>query len=348
MRVVRTPDERFTDLVDFSFSPNYLEIDDNDGGSLRMHYLDEGPIDGELVLCMHGQPNWSYSYRKMIEPLATAGFRVVVPDMVGFGRSDKPTKRSDYTFARHVLWLESFIKSLDLQNINLIAQDWGGPIALRCLANDPDRFARVLATNTGFGDAKGVPMSKAALLHRLLDATPVLDIEQVTKNAVEAEGDRPGFFYWVKHCDAYEEFDPGAVMQFWLNECSNEEYRAYAAPFPDESFKQGAREFPKLVPMIPDNPAIPANKAAWKVLGTFNKPFLTAFSESSLPTKGPCATFLNFKVYKNEPPVIARFQTEIPGARKLNHVTISNSGHYSQDDAAIELAGVAINFFKTT
>ena len=191
MKVLRTPDERFRDLVDFPFAPNYLDIDDQDGGTLRMHYLDEGPADGELVLCMHGQPNWSYSFRKMIGPLAKAGFRVVVPDIVGFGRSDKPTERSDYTFDRHVNWLKSFIEGLDLQNINLIAQDWGGPIALRNVADNPDRFARILVTNTGLGDAKGIPLEKAPELHRLLSETPVLPIEQVTKNALGAVEGRP-------------------------------------------------------------------------------------------------------------------------------------------------------------
>ena len=199
MKVLRTPDERFSGLVDFPFAPNYLDIDDQDGGTLRMHYLDEGPLDGELVLCMHGQPNWSYSFRKMIGPLASAGFRVVVPDIVGFGRSDKPSKRSDYTFDRHVNWLKSFIEGLDLQDINLIAQDWGGPIALRNVADNPDRFSRILVTNTGLGDAKGIPLEKASELHRLLSETPVLPIEEVTKNALGAVDGRPGFFnrqYW--------------------------------------------------------------------------------------------------------------------------------------------------------
>ena len=241
MKVLRTPDERFSGLVDFPFAPNYLDIDDQDGGTLRMHYLDEGPADGKLVLCMHGQPNWSYSFRKMIGPLAKAGFRVVVPDIVGFGRSDKPTERSDYTFDRHVNWLKSFIEGLDLENINLIAQDWGGPIALRNVADNPDRFARILVTNTGLGDAKGIPLEKSSELHRLLSETPVLPIEEVTKNALGAVDGRPGFFFWIKHCDAYADFDPGEVMRFWLNDCSDEECRAYAAPFPDESYKQGAR-----------------------------------------------------------------------------------------------------------
>ena len=197
MKVLRTPDERFSDLVDFPFAPNYLDIDDQDGGTLRMHYLDEGPADGELVLCMHGQPNWSYSFRKMIGPLVSAGFRVVVPDIVGFGRSDKPSKRSGYTYGGHVKLLKSLIEGLELENINLIAQDWGGPIALRNVADNPDRFARILVTNTGLGDAKGIPLEKASELHRLLSETPVLPIEQVTKNALGAADGRPGFFYWI-------------------------------------------------------------------------------------------------------------------------------------------------------
>lgn len=347
MKVLRTPDERFMDLVDFPFSPNYLYIDDEDGGTLRMHYLDEGPDDGELILCMHGQPVWSYSFRKMIAPLTAAGFRVVVPDLVGFGRSDKPAKRSDYTFNRHVNWLRNFIEGLDLQNINLIAQDWGGPLALRNVADNPDRFARILATNTGLGDGKGIPEEKTSELRRLLNETPALPIEEVTKRALETDGDRPGFFYWVKHCDAYEKFEPGEILRFWLNECSDEECRAYGAPFPDESYKQGAREFPTLVPTIPDNPAIPDNRRAWKELEKFEKPFLTAFTSSPLPTRGPCADFLGPKVYKNESPMIARLQNDIPGARGQNHCMIDDSGHYPQDDAGEELARIAIEFFKS-
>ena len=200
-----------------------------------------------------------------------------VPDIVGFGRSDKPSKRSDYTFDRHVNWLKSFIEGLDLQDINLIAQDWGGPIALRNVADNPDRFSRILVTNTGLGDAKGIPLEKASELHRLLSETPVLPIEEVTKNALGAVDGRPGFFFWIKHCDAYDQFDPGEIMRFWLNDCSDEECRAYAAPFPDESYKQGARQFPTLVPIIPDNPSIPDNKRAWEVLEQFDKPFLTAY-----------------------------------------------------------------------
>ena len=174
MEVLRTPDERFRDLVDFPFEPHYINIDDEDGGTIRMHYIDEGFPDGELILCMHGQPNWSYSFRKMIMPLAEAGFRVIVPDIIGFGRSDKPTKRSDYTFSRHVAWLRNFIEGLDLRNINLIAQDWGGPIALRNAADMPERFARIVATNTGLGDGTGIPEEKAPELRRLLDETPAL------------------------------------------------------------------------------------------------------------------------------------------------------------------------------
>jgi haloalkane dehalogenase len=194
MEVLRTPDERFRDLVDFPFSPHYINIDDEDGGNLRMHYIDEGASDGELILCMHGQPNWSYSFRKMIVPLAEAGFRVIVPDIVGFGRSDKPTKRSDYTFARHVAWLRSFIEGLDLKNINLIAQDWGGPIALRNVADMPERFARIVVTNTGLGDGTGIPKERTTDLRRLLDETPALPIEEVTKQALGAKDGRPGFF----------------------------------------------------------------------------------------------------------------------------------------------------------
>jgi len=157
MKFLRTPEERFQNLDGFPYQPHYQEIDDGDGGQLRMHYIDEGPKDGELVFCVHGQPVWSYSFRKMIPPLVAAGYRVIAPDIVGFGRSDKPSERSDYTFASHVQWMHDFVRRMDLNNINLVCQDWGGPITLRIVAADPDRFSRVVISNTGLADARGIP-----------------------------------------------------------------------------------------------------------------------------------------------------------------------------------------------
>ena len=149
MQTLRTPDDRFADLPDYPFAANYVEISDQDGGTLRVHYLDEGPADGAPVLCMHGEPSWSYLYRKMIPLLVAAGHRVIAPDLVGFGKSDKPTEKSDYTVARHVAWMqEAIIDHLDLQNATFFGQDWGGLVGLRLVAENPDRFDRVVIGNT--------------------------------------------------------------------------------------------------------------------------------------------------------------------------------------------------------
>jgi len=341
----RTPDERFENLVDFPYAPKYLDVDDGEGSLLRIHYIDEGPADGELIFCLHGQPTWSYSFRKMIPPLTAAGYRVVVPDLVGFGRSDKPTLRSNYTLANHVAWMNAFVRNLELTDITLIAQDWGGIIGLRVVTDNVERFKRVLATNTGLPDARNVPDEMASKLGEMLAATPVLpplemseklrpkpDTEDVgwQAQAAAADGaqDSPGFMYWIKFCDSYPDFDPGQIMSMWLNDCSKEEQRAYAAPFPSEEYMQGAREFPSLVPLQPDNPGVAGNRKAWEILRTFDKPFLTVYSEEEA---GGSDTL---------------FQQEIPGASGQHHVVLKGVQHYSQDDAGEDLARIVIDFMN--
>lgn len=343
MHSIRTPEERFENLRDFPFAPNYQDIDDGDGGKLRMHYIDEGPEDAPIVLCVHGQPVWSYSFRKMVPPLVAAGYRVVVPDIIGFGRSDKPVKPSDYTFANHVHWMHEFVQELSLSDINLVCQDWGGPISLRIVAADPDRFARVVVSNTGLADARNVSMDQATALRALLASTPVLNTADVNaamrenllerggfqdqaKNAVDGIDSRPPFMYWIRHCAESPDFEPGEIMSLWLNTCSAEEKRGYAAPFPGEDYKQGARRFPSLIPLFPDDVEIPANRRAWEKLRQFDKPFLTAFSDGDPGT------------------MHRQFQNEVPGARGQNHVTIKNAMHYTQDDQGVVFAQVVIDF----
>lgn len=347
MKKLRTPDERFQNLENFPYSPNYIEVDDGDGDQLRVHYVDEGPADGELILCWHGQPVWSYSFRKMIPPLTAAGYRVIVPDLVGFGRSDKPALRSDYTLANHVAWMNSFVRGLELTDITLVCQDWGGIIGLRVVTDNMSRFSRVVASNTGLPDARGVGDEMALKLREILASTPVLpplemteklrpkpDAEhagwQAQSRAADTTEDPPGFMYWIRFADGYPDFDPGQIMSMWLNECSEQERRAYAAPFPNEEYMQGAREFPSLVPLQPDNPGVAGNRKAWEVLRTFDKPFLTAYSEEDAGTSDTL------------------FQQEIPGASGQNHVTIKGAGHYSQDDAGEELARIVIDFIQSS
>ena len=246
MEYLRTPDDRFTGLKDYDFAPRYLDIADGEGGQLRMHYIDEGPRDAAPVLCLHGEPTWSYLYRHMIPVFTAAGHRVIAPDLIGFGKSDKPVRREDYTYQRHVDWTGEALRKLDLNGITLVCQDWGGLIGLRLVAEMPERFARVVTANT---------------------ALPT--------------GDQPmgaAFDSWRAFSQQVDPFPAGRIVYGGtISKLDAEEVAAYDAPFPDERHKAGARQFPVLVPSRPDDPAAPANRSAWQVLERFAKPWLTAF-----------------------------------------------------------------------
>lgn len=294
---LRTPDERFVGLPGYPFQPRYATIE-----GLRVHYVDEGPRDAPVVVLLHGEPSWSFLYRQVIPVLADAGFRVVAPDLVGFGKSDKPVRREDYSYAAHVEWLRSLLfDHLELEAINLFVQDWGGLIGLRLVGEHPHRFARVAAANTG------------------------LPIGQQTQ---------PGeaFMQWLEFSQNVPEFPVGQILQMGtVRELPPEVIRAYDAPFPDESYKAGARVFPVLVPITPDDPAVPANRAAWSVLARWEKPFLTLFSDRDPITAG-----------LDEP-----FRSRIPGARGQPHQTIGNAGHFLQEDSPAELTAALLEFLRT-
>ncbi len=250
MEILRTPDERFSELPDYPFAPHYAQID-----GVRMHYVAEGPPEADPVLLLHGEPSWSYLYRHMIPVFAAAGHRVIAPDLIGFGRSDKPGRRRDYTYARHVAWMRGLIDALALQNITLVCQDWGGLIGLRLAAENEARFARIVAANTGLptGDQKLSPVFYAWRLFSQL--APRLPVGRIV-----------GF---------------GTVTQL-----APDVVAAYNAPFPSERYKAGARQFPVLVPTSPRDPASAANRTAWQVLQHWHKPFLTAFSDGDPITRG--------------------------------------------------------------
>jgi haloalkane dehalogenase len=294
MEVKRTPDERFAGLPGYDFEPHYAEVD----GGLRVHYLDEGPAQGPVVLLMHGEPSWSFLYRHMIPVLADAGLRCVAPDLVGFGRSDKPAKRSDYTYAGHVEWMrELLFDHVGIEGATLVGQDWGGLVGLRLAAEHPDRFDRVVVANTGLPTGDGRPTD--------------------------------AFLQWQKFSQEAEDFPIGGIISMGCRSTLTPDVVAgYDAPFPDDSYKAGARQFPVLVPTRPDDPAAPANRAAWEVFDRWEKPFLTAFSDSDPITGG------------GEAP----FQRRIPGARAREHATITGAGHFLQEDEGPQLARVVAGF----
>jgi len=328
MDIVRTPDARFRDLPGYPFEPHYSEVPDGDGGTLRIHHVDEGPADGEIVLCLHGQPSWSYLYRKMIPVFTAAGYRVIAPDLVGFGRSDKPTERSDYTYARHVAWMSAWLEGLDLQGVNLFCQDWGGLIGLRLVAAHPERFARVVAANTGLPDGGGLPKEAAKPMWELYETVPVVAATELGARFASKDGP-PGFFFWRKYCAESPDFSVGDVMQF--SGAMDDAIRAaYEAPFPDSTFVAGARQFPSLVPIFPDDPEIPANQAAWEVLAAFDRPFLTSFSDGDPVTAGMHTVL----------------QDRVAGAKGVEHVTIRGAGHFLQEDKGEDVASAMIDFMR--
>jgi len=283
MQVLRTPDDRFEALADWPFAPHYMTITDADGTALRLHYVDEGPRDGPVVLLMHGEPSWAYLYRKMIAGLTARGYRVVAPDLIGFGRSDKPAARTDYTFERHVAWMSAWLTQIDLKDATLFCQDWGGLIGLRLVAAFPERFAAVCVGNTGLPVGTGMS---------------------------------DGFNAWLEFSQNTPVMPIGLIVNMGTaRELSAEEIAAYDAPFPDETFKEGARQFPTLVPVTPEHGSVAQNKAAWEVLEAFDKPFLTAFSDGDAVTKGGEAIF----------------QAKVPGAAGQPHVIVSG-GHFLQED----------------
>lgn len=250
------------------------------------------------MLLLHGEPSWSYLYRHMIPTLVAAGHRVVVPDLVGFGRSDKPTETSDYTYARHVAWMsEALLERLDLSDITLFAQDWGGLVGLRLVAAAPDRFARVAVGNTGLPTGHATPPKSFLDWQRFSQESPVFPIGNIIDGAT-------------------------------LTSLSDGVIAAYEAPFPDDSYKAGARIFPSLVPTSPDDPASAENVAAWEVLSQFERPWLTCFSDSDPITAGGDAVFVR----------------KVPGARGQPHITIENAGHFLQEDQGPRLAQVLIDF----
>lgn len=291
MEVLRTPDIEFEGLADWPYAPRYLDVRDGDGTTLRIHYVDEGPRDGAPVLLMHGEPSWAYLYRHVIAGLVAKGRRVIAPDLIGFGRSDKPARRGDYTYERHVAWMSQWLTGLDLKGLTMFCQDWGGLIGLRLVAAYPERFAGLVIANTGLPVGGGMT---------------------------------EGFKAWLEFSQNIPVMPIGVLLNGGSKRnLSDAEVAAYDAPFPDETYKEGARQFPVLVPVTAEHASVAENLAAWTVLERFDKPVVTAFSDGDAITRG------------GEAP----FQARIPGAKGQPHVTLSG-GHFLQEDSPAEIVEV--------
>jgi haloalkane dehalogenase len=313
--ILRTPDTRFENLPDYDFQPNYIDIQ-----GVRIHYLDEGSKEAPPILLMHGEPSWSYLYRKMIPPLVNENFRAIAPDLIGFGKSDKLPYTKDYSHTRHVNVILEFVQKLGLVDITLFCQDWGGLIGLRVVGEEPYRFSRIIAANTGLPSAKGI---RAKIGYPLFK----LQIKRIGKVTQEQLQEHTNLQRWVAFSKTVPELPIGDILQMaTVSNLTSDVLRAYEAPFPDESYKAGARIFPYLVPS-----ELSKNKKVWdNVLSKWNKPFLTAFSDSDPITRGG-------ERY---------FQKMIPGAQGQEHVTIKNAGHFLQEDKGEELSQVILNFIN--
>jgi haloalkane dehalogenase len=309
MDVRRTPDEAFADLPGFSFSPRYAELPDG----LRMHYVDEGPPDAEAVLLLHGQPTWSYLYRKVIDRLVAHGLRAVAPDLVGFGRSDKPAARTTHSVRGHVAWMAQFVDEVALRNVTLVVQDWSGPIGLGLLNERPGLVRRVVAANTALHTAEAELAGRLVWpVHATEGATvtvgqTLLDYQRLTQELMPF---RPSLFL------------QGATT----SDPPDDVLAAYDAPFPDESFCAGPRQLPLLMGLTPSSECARVNRQTFDALASFDGPFVTAFSDGD-PGTGGWAEVL---------------QERVRGAHRRAHVTIEGAGHFLQEDRGAELAEVVV------
>ena len=336
MKTLRTPDERFRDLPGFPFDPHYTEVPDGDGGTLRIHHLDEGPAEGEIVLCMHGQPTWSYLYRHMIPVLTGAGLRVLAPDLVGFGRSDKPAAREDYSYERQVGWLNAWLRQNDVSGATLVGQDWGGLIGLRMVAENPDRFARVVVANTGLPAPHDTPPEQAEALREFRRTMPTPTMQEMAQALANPDPAAPGrtFAYWQKWTWETEDIPVGLLVAGSVDgrSLSPGEAAAYDAPFPDPSYKMGPRAMPSQVPTLPDDPSLSANLRAWEVFEKWEKPFLCAFTDNDPVTQGMDRVF----------------RARVPGTQGQPHTTIEGGGHFLQEGRGEQLAKLGADFVKSS
>ena len=284
MEILKNNNSDFENLNEWKYKPQYTSVE-TEYGEINIHYIDEGSENTNTVLLLHGEPTWGYLYRNFIDPLVEKGLRVVVPDLPGFGKSDKLSKREGYTYEKFVKWMDVWLNKIDLKNITFFGQDWGGLIGLRLVVNNQDRFDNIVLSNTGL-----------------------------------PTGDRPlgeAFESWKNYSQTVENFHIGGIVKGGtVTEMSQETIDAYNAPFPDDSYKEAARQFPLLVPNSTDDPSYQNNVEAWEILKKWEKPLLCAFSDQDHIFKGVENTFIK----------------HIPGSEGINHVQIQGAGHFLQED----------------
>ena len=297
MEIIKNDPQDFENLKHWDYKPNFVPVN-TEYGDINIHYVDEGSKNKNTVLLLHGEPTWGYLYRNFIDPLVNNGLRVVVPDLPGFGKSDKLSQREGYTYEKYVSWMDTWLNKLDLNNITIFGQDWGGLIGLRLVVNNLNRFDNIVMSNTGLPTGK-TPLGEA-------------------------------FESWKNYSQTVENFHIGGVVKGGsVSKMSQETIDAYNSPFPDDSYKEAARQFPLLVPDSVDNPSYEHNVKAWEVLKQWDKPFLCAFSDKDHIFKGVENSFIK----------------SVPGAKNLKHIEIKDAGHFLQEDKPDECVNAILTLF---
>ncbi|WP_439105625.1 haloalkane dehalogenase [Congregibacter sp.] len=353
MKILRTPDSCFEGLADYPFTPNYTEIETADGSPLRIHHLDEGPADGPIVLCMHGQPVWSYLYRKMIPLFVAQGIRVIAPDLPGYGKSDKPASRDDYSYQNQVDWMVAWLDRNGFSGMTFFGQDWGGLIGLRMIAERSELFDRVVISNTGLPYNPTVEQDVVDRVAEFRNNAPTPTLPEMAAAIQNVPKEQAlAFAYWQKFCWETEDLPVGFMMSTMLEKIprwrlalrvmahrlglaplrsSTDIGRAYEAPFPDPSYKMCPRAMPSRVPTLPDDPSLEAQGKAWEFFSRFEKPFLCAFTDDDPITRGGDAPF----------------RSKVPGAFGQAHTTIAGGGHFLQEKRPAEVVNVIVDFMRS-
>ena len=360
MTVLRTPDERFEGLTDYPFEPHYTDIDAGDGQTLRIHHIDEGDRAAPIVLCLHGQPSWSYLYRKMVPLLVSAGLRVIAPDLPGYGKSDKPGAREDYSYQRQVDWMGRWLSQNDFGGVTVFGQDWGGLIGLRLVVDQPHRFDRVVMGNTG------LPMNAAASQQAVERVNAFINdgrrlsfpamgraVSRLRGMSGDPDAWPMGFAHWQKFCWQTEDMPAGFLMEMMIERPAGWRVaprvvfhhffgtslppltalgRAYEAPFPSPAFKMGPRAMPRQVPTLPTDPSLEAQAAAWDFFDRFEKPFLCLFTNDDPVTKGLQNSFIG----------------RVPGTAGLNHQVFPRGGHFLQEVCHEALSAAIVELVRAT